>query len=229
MSKYTYYHLTTHEKLSSILKDGLVPQIGVNSLLAGENVPRIYLCGETDILYWKTIFNRDILLKVTLDRKLERNDYDTYGEFLCDEPIHPDMIEIVDCPKVSTRFKREFAKQELDILLSVFSEWAEWCINHRDDRLNYLCQIIPFYTVQMSQTDFSTLSRDEIRDYLIEQSERGFTTFTDLNESADLWCPIWETLDMFPDIKGHQERIAFKTIFVKKLGDVVEGLDTGTV
>ena len=48
----TFYHITTPECVDSILKNGLMAQIGENAKLVGTEDPYVYLCYEKDIPFW---------------------------------------------------------------------------------------------------------------------------------------------------------------------------------
>lgn len=44
----TMYHVTREHDLGSILRDGLIPQVGERSVSLGEHEPRVYLFATLD-------------------------------------------------------------------------------------------------------------------------------------------------------------------------------------
>lgn len=81
------YHLTNKNLLSNILKEGLVPNIGISSKMADEPEPAIFLCDNNSLPYWQILLDRDILLKIKI---LESGtykvfDYELYKEYVFKE------------------------------------------------------------------------------------------------------------------------------------------------
>jgi hypothetical protein len=80
------YHVTKNENLSSIMKDGIVKQIGDNSKLNDETELSVYLCEEDEVDIWKILLNGDVVIKVNTDYLdedyLEKVDYSAYSEII---------------------------------------------------------------------------------------------------------------------------------------------------
>ena len=102
-----YYHVTLTKNLPSIQSQGLLPQRGPLSTLAGEGRPAIYLFRTLDavedgVANWMGDYLPDdeplALLKVTLpaDVRTKRNANQFGYEFIVHQPIPPDHLGSVD-------------------------------------------------------------------------------------------------------------------------------------
>lgn len=101
---HTFYHITLESNLDSILKNGLTPQIGVNSSLIGETHSQIYLFNSLSELtealgnWLGELYNegdRLSIFKIVLDLSdthLIFQDPQTHYESYYRGVITPDMI-----------------------------------------------------------------------------------------------------------------------------------------
>lgn len=94
----TLYHVTSKEKLDSIMAEGLIPLIGENSKRVGEFGKHVYLCSEDHVGYWKIILGRKVVLRVNVinESDLKKHEYGLYDEYMYDWNIPPENIELSD-------------------------------------------------------------------------------------------------------------------------------------
>jgi hypothetical protein len=101
-----YYHVTLTKNLPSIQHQGLLPQRGPLSMLAGEGNPAIYLFRTLDavedgVANWMGDYLPDdeplALLKVTLPMgvRTKRNANQFGYEFIVHQPIPPENLEVL--------------------------------------------------------------------------------------------------------------------------------------
>lgn len=95
-------HVTPSCNLPGILREGLVPQIGINSLAAGEETPGVYLfqCWddvETALLNWLGEEFGDIPLSLLCVRVQEAFLIHEPGsfEYVCRSCIPPEDIQVI--------------------------------------------------------------------------------------------------------------------------------------
>lgn len=94
------YHITKPEYVASIQKEGLVPNLGKNSLYVDEPTPIICLTDSKDIGLWAQILGAYDLFKVRImhydECKLHQRRYPGYREYLYSgDYIPPGSIEYI--------------------------------------------------------------------------------------------------------------------------------------
>ena len=96
------FHVTPCCNVPNILREGLVPQIGLNSETAGEKVPGIYLfkdlgAVENALLNWLGDEFEDTplsLLRVHISEAVLMREPESF-EYVCRISIHPENIQVV--------------------------------------------------------------------------------------------------------------------------------------
>ena len=81
MAEPVYFHVTTKDRLDSILEKGLLPDKGKNSEKCGDSRNCIYLCTEDEIPHWAFLLDADICLAIT-DPTFVPNDRFIWSEHL---------------------------------------------------------------------------------------------------------------------------------------------------
>lgn len=103
----TFYHITTPECVDSILKNGLMAQIGENAKLVGTEDPYVYLCYEKDIPFWMILLQSSVILEITgFKGVLESYPYNGYAELIALDSIPAKYIHVSDLkPDLSEAMK----------------------------------------------------------------------------------------------------------------------------
>lgn len=95
MSEKYYYHLTTPENISSIMRDGLKPMLGERSLSIKEDTPALCLCSKKGIDAWSILLGLNTVLKVMIpseDNLIQVSDYADADEYRYNGIIPPECI-----------------------------------------------------------------------------------------------------------------------------------------
>lgn len=124
--KQYFYHVTTEENAKKILKEGLIPQIGKHSMLAGEDMPCIYVSDLKSVPYWSTILNMSVVLQVNVDEDIDENlvrQYYGYNEIRLLQPV---MAEQICLSGVNTKLTDEEMQK---LLLSYFNSMSKSCVD----------------------------------------------------------------------------------------------------
>lgn len=186
------YHLTSKENIPSILKEGLKPSVGKNSKKANDNKPSLYLCEYEDIEYWQIILGYDSLLKVKVDDKDSCNkfEYSTYSEFIYEDTIAPDKIEVIPLNPPS-QYKYE---KLLLSYLNTISTACIYCADYYSREYTNLKEDIVLNAINTvrivgDKLDYNKIDTYKIRKELKEIGEEGYYTFLDmyLNTGKKLW------------------------------------------
>ena len=97
------YHITNRANLDSILKNGLIPQIGKNSLKNNEKRPYVFLCIKEHIPYWQILLEIDDAVILSIDTSGLNIDNSAwicykflYEELCFENNIPPESIRVVD-------------------------------------------------------------------------------------------------------------------------------------
>ena len=98
----TLYHITPADNKDSIMKKGLIPQVGERSARAGETSPAIYLFpsiedAEQALLGWlgEEIGDEELLfLELNLPQSYKDSLHKEGFEVLCRKPISPKYIRM---------------------------------------------------------------------------------------------------------------------------------------
>lgn len=223
------YHLTNKTLLDSILKEGLVPNIGTSSKMADEPEPAIFLCDNISLPYWQILLDRDILLKIKL---LESDtykifDYELYKEYVLKDKIPNDRIEIIPLPKPSIEKYKKLLKSYICTISCACCYCAEY-YTYGKENTNITLDIIErcILTVQIvaNRLDYSYMPRNELKDELEGLGQDGYYTFLDKYRSTNK--SIWEKLIEYPKDNTYESR-EWLYNFVKKQFSNVLDVDTG--
>ena len=92
-----FYHFTRREYVPSILKNGLIPQVGSNSSACAESDAYTYICSWDDAKYWCWLLDRDVLLEFEYYGGFPATvySYGDYSEFIVDRPLRAKFREVV--------------------------------------------------------------------------------------------------------------------------------------
>ena len=230
------YHVTSKEAAADILKNGLKPDIGVNSAKIGEKRSRIYLSNKKSLLYWVILLQGDTVLEIdTTGIKDSFNDSNVYGleedysEFITETEIPADHIRKVRIPvdkeqKVMRRLcflylidvsyfiansiVRAYAHQEIypDIDDNILE----------DEDKDYINGTIDILLTYMPRLDYKSLTNDdkkEIRRWLVHEGESGEYTLCDDYFGTDK--RLWQQIIEFEKDETYDNRVRLYK-FIKK-------------
>lgn len=206
MRKHYYYHLTSKENAAKILKDGLKPMLGENSMLVSEERPAIYLCKRKDLPYWKILLKREVILQVEESdgMQIERIDYGEYSEYLCSTEIPAEKIKRVYIKMDSIQAMKDLCLSYI-ITFSRCTEIAARHYNYPDqDYGAELEELLDCSLAAALNLDYSVLSRREIKNELINHGDNGCYTFLDTYLDDDV--RMYEQLVRYPEDKFAEKR-----------------------
>lgn len=82
------YHVTKRENVNSILRNGLIPQIGKSSAMINETHNFTYLCRHEDIPYWMILTESNSAVCVDVSgMTMTCREYGLYNEYVCSQAI----------------------------------------------------------------------------------------------------------------------------------------------
>lgn len=216
----TLYHLTNNNNIESIMKHGLLPRCGNNSLLVDDYNEKICLSTLNDIPYWYlNLSDADALLKINCpdDIEIVKKSYDTYDEYTIYDPISPKLIEIEpNIPQPKLFHMKQIAKENLYFITylvhDIFDKYD--CIDGFDEnqlKLEISSAIKMFDKIKPA--DVLTL-----KEMFTEQEKYDFTisdklTLEDWNFKIS--GPAWELLIQYPDDKFTELRTKLYECIIK--------------
>jgi hypothetical protein len=173
------YHLTTKNNLDSILKNGLIPQIGKNSSFVGEEDPYIYLSNLDDIHIWSIIFkDYDICITVDVDeQEVEEYKYEIYSEFLYKQIIP--KTKIISYEEYKYKRTKKVNKFYLNTLykISSLSKRVIVYFENSEDFSDIIRMIRIILNMNIQFKDLYT--QEELSKLFIKEGEYGESTIFD--------------------------------------------------
>lgn len=186
------YHVTKKENVESIMKNGLIPQIGKNSILVGEAKPYIFLCEKESIPFWKILLEGDVVLEIK-DRDdgyseyIEGYSFATCREYNACDVISPNRISVYSKrTPVRKSHMRRLSRTELTDISYIVLQVIKWYDNYYDGQfrkehsLSDITLNIRSLRTVLQRIDFSVLSNKEKNEELKELGESGEFTFADV-------------------------------------------------
>ncbi len=145
------YHITNKSSINSILKNGLVPNIGKNSRSVKEQNFLIYFTTFDFIDTWIERFNLDktqiVVLKFPCDKFEQR--YDSANDFFTYDIIPPDSISVID--------------DGIDISLDDFYQKNKSLLD--SETIKNATTLLKIITERLKQIEFTSLEAEEGWDY----------------------------------------------------------------
>lgn len=225
------YHLTDKEKVASILKNGLEPIIGDNSKLCGNEYGFVYFTDYHSIPYWQILLQKPVILRIAdLDiPNLNRCNYGIYTEYSIGRTIPPTQITKSNISFTKAKRLESMRKLCTEFLFSI-SQMCKTFAMHYEYGEEYeldLQDYIRYLNVQrmvFEHLDFHTLTNQEIKDALIEQTD-GEYGFTDTYKDTDL--RLWEQLIHYPKDESLEVRTWLYNFVNKTFDKSIKYLNTG--
>jgi len=145
------YHITNKSSIYSILKNGLVPNIGKNSRDVKEQNFLIYFTTFNFIDTWIERFNLDktqiVILKFLCDKAGQR--YDSANDYFTDDIISPESISVIDDGK--------------ELSLENFYQKNKSLLNL--ETINKAATLLKTITERLKQIEFASLEPEEGWEY----------------------------------------------------------------
>lgn len=173
------YHITTPECVDSILKDGLIAQIGENARLNGAEGPYVYLCYEEDVPFWMVLLQRSVILEVTgFKGAMESSQYDGYAELMALDSIPAKYIHVSD-------WKPDLAKAMEHLCISyvfLLSGLCEDIVDYYEygyscDReyKNHLMEDIRSVTEMLRRLDYTTVDPEGLKQAIRDSGDGSYS------------------------------------------------------
>ena len=165
------YHVTDEISAQKILKEGLVPQTGERSRLAGVDTPGIYLTSLSSLPYWKTILGRTVVLRIRM-RKIkrmcrERKFADLYEEYTYDKNIPPTEIKLVrNKSKLSPSKRRKLAISYIPGIVTAHSLFMEYIKTGEEKDKNRFSLHMEMLRFVLPKLDYSGFTSEEFSIFL---------------------------------------------------------------
>lgn len=237
MKENTYYHLTTKKNAQSILKDGLQPEKGKNSLAVAEQRDGVFLCSRQDIGKWAILLGLDTLLCVD-GNALDQGNLTSYSYSCYDEWIYGDTIPASAIMQVLMPERSEDDMSQL--AMSIFRLVNQLVV----DSVKFYDRILPSSGGDVSEAeavygaelksvlacagriDFRSVPQRLYRAKLIERGENGEFMMTDWYKSTGM-----RLYELLADESRHrvfpQEEDAVYALIMSKWTKRTRSVNTG--
>lgn len=192
------YHVTTSDKIDSILEHGLTPQIGPNSEFAHEDTPAVYLCDRESIAEWAIMLGKDRVLRVfdVNPHDLDMVTYSCGTEFVYYGSIDPsNIVEYKEAIPFEEGMKRLAKKTFEDLSFLTARITRSYDTGYVDpETLNDCC-----YGVLngCAHVNFKCVSNPTQRKWLRDYADEGEYAFTDVYQNTT--TRLWEQLILWDD------------------------------
>lgn len=225
-----YYHLTSKENINSILNEGLLPKIGDNSSLVFEATKRIYLTDEESLPVWMILLNKDAVLAIDIDRKMQTCNYGAglYNEYITEDPIPASAIKVSAAISYDKNYYTKKILIEYMYTISIIcSNVARMHARRTDIDINAVRKIESVDSVlsRLDSSNFSDADYAEIKDSIKKYGEEGEFTLCDtyFNESIKLYQILTEYnsgeyTNIFKSFRDNIERLYGKALDVNSGG-----------
>ena len=223
------FHVTKKENIESILQEGIVAQIGMNSQNVMETENMVYLCDETSVPYWSIILGADAVFKVSgiKSESCVRYDYGPYIEYAYPYDIAPEHIEVFsDAIPGREAAMKDLCLSYINTVSAIAVHTARFYDNpdlwngqtyKADISRQILKSELYSTTAVLERLDFSVCPVEDMRSRIIDRGENGHYVFTDYYKSTD--NRLWEMFDLYPDDELKEGRKAFKNAICKGFKD----------
>lgn len=212
-----FYHVTTKDKTTAIMHDGLIPKIGENATLVHEQDPAVYLCEHKDIGIWSILLNTDVVFRVTYpSEKLKKyNNYDGYAEYVSYEHISPDNIKRIYGKKPTREQMRKLCISYIYSISTLCKNTARYYYNtqHEADAEIELSAIYEATLLCLKHLDYSVLTMTEIKKILKNAGESGEYTLCDMY--LDTNNKLYQQLINYPNDKLTEVRTRLYNYIIK--------------
>lgn len=221
-----YYHLTTKDKVASILKEGLKPSRGRNVIRIhdDEQKPCVYLTGENDIPYWAIVLGCDACIQVPVRSIQKTGLYYAYWKenqpsLYCEsehqyyKPIPPDLLKEIPMPtpiqmrNANLKLARHYISiisTLTDQLCRYYRHYAVYTKSEHRHTEEWFDRVFRILKVILPRVDFHRVRYEEIVKYLRSEARDGETMFTDTINFTD--TRLWELLPQYPKDKFQKRR-----------------------
>ncbi len=173
------YHITTPECVDSILKDGLIAQIGENAKLVGAEDPYVYLCYEEDVPFWMILLQGSVILEVTgFKGAMESSQYDGYAEVIALDSIPAKYIRISDWKPDLTQAMKHLCISYVFLLSNLCDEIIEYyeCkYSYDKEYRNHLMENIWSVTLTLKHLDFTTVDPEELKQAIWDSGDGSYS------------------------------------------------------
>lgn len=202
------YHLTDIEHLAGICRDGLIPCIGCNSSIIGDNRNAVFLCEKKDVGKWHIILRKPVLLEIhNFDfSTADFFEYSSYGEYMISEVIPPKYIKLV---KGTVTYTDEDMYALCESYLLTISEFTILCARNihgesvDSETLDFIRCFAHGVTSVVDNLDYSIRNMSVWEDFLRAYGSEGEYTFCDTygNTSKRLWevLPLYKIDELHRD------------------------------
>ena len=228
-----FYHVTKKEYLETILKNGLKPSIGDNSLLAQEDTPRIYLCAYDDIPYWKILLNADVVLEISnLDRDFDGTyEYEYYSEYITTISIPAEHITVMDYTIDTTEYMQTLCIDVLHRLSTYLMRCAQYydrekdIVDNADEIYDALKQLSRLYVMTLPRLNYQTCDTKLIESELRYRAE-DCCEYTLCDEYHNTGERLWTQVKYYPKDDLYDSNMRIYEYIRNNLADKLE-IDTG--
>lgn len=194
-----FYHITERSSVSSILQNGLKPQLGHNSMICKEKLPVICLTDAESIPYWLLLLavKDPVLVKVQVAYEPEKISYSEYSEYLVFKDIPSDVISLAD----QSLLHRDISIVQKDLCKSYMYSMCFMCVriirayaknDLEEDDFNQVCTFLNI----IDRLDFSCYTQNEWRDIISDFGSSGEYTICDKSVER---VPLWARILMYPE------------------------------
>ena len=205
------YHLTSNDKIKSILKNGLIPQSGHLSTLCEEKEHNVYLTNAKDAPKWANILDKWFIVRIDFpddevyERHVKEFNYTNYTEYICDTFIPPECIHKSNINlHISDEDYEELLLGYIDTISDICVQFARYITYYDNDYKNeelidiLNCEIKTLQFI-LPHFDYSKINKKAFKEHLIYMGNNGMYTLCDTYEYGnfigDKHCPrLYEML-----------------------------------
>lgn len=212
------YHITDQKKAKTILTEGLIPGLGENSQICGEEERTIYLSDWHSIPYWQILLGKSTVLRVKKPEEtaITSYDYNGYSEYLTAIEIPPKQITEYQ----SSQARIKPAMEDLCLrYLWVLSDVTRQCADYysrteRDLTEEELIRQLSVMNTILTRLDYKGCDRKAILAEIRAIGENGVFAFTD--RYFDTEERLWSQLIRYPDdrIKPYRSRLYEQILYL---------------
>lgn len=158
----TYYHLTDEQKVPLILKNGLIPSCGNNSILAEDFTECVYLTDRASVEYWSALLSYSTVMEVDYElsetEDICRTYEGGYTEIKIAHPISPNKVKYAfKIVSISNNTMFNVYASQLRSLKFHFDRLTCWC--DEDDE-----PVMEFYLNVLKRLDASVVTQELYED-----------------------------------------------------------------
>lgn len=212
------YHITDQKTARIILTEGLIPGLGENSQICGEEERTIYLSDWHSIPYWQILLGKLTVLRVKKPEEtlVTKWDYTGYSEYCTPIEIPPEQIT----EYASNEARIKPAMEDLCLrYLWVLSDVTRQCADYYSRTERYLTEeeLIRRLSVMstiLTRLDYKGCDQKAILAEIRDIGEDGAFAFTD--QYFDTKERLWSQLVRYPDdrIKSYRSRLYEQILYL---------------